>query len=62
MSVVYYNTTILQAQSSLTKGLGLVFLHEAENYQAEDEEGHEGHGSSSHYSQHGHLHTRLQEL
>lgn len=51
-----------ETHSSLTKGLDLVFLHEAENYQTEDEEGHEGHGSPSHYSQHGHLHTRLKEL
>lgn len=57
---------MLQSQrtthSGLTEGLALVFLHEAEHYQTEDEESHEGHGSSGHYPQHGHLHARLQEL
>lgn len=48
--------------TNLTKGLGLVFLHKAEYYQTEDEKSHEGHSASSHYSQHGHLHMRLQEL
>lgn len=52
----------MHAHLSLTNRFALVFLHEAENYQAEDEQGHKGHGSSGHDSQHGHLHTRLQEL
>ena len=71
--VLYYNSqsnTVIsswiahntQTHSNLTKWLGLVFLHEAEHNQTEDEEGHEGHSSPSHYSQHGHLHPRLQEL
>lgn len=48
--------------SGLTKRLALVFLHEAENYETQDEQGHEGHSPPSHDSQHRHLHTRLQEF
>lgn len=46
----------------LTEGLALVLLHQAEDDETEDEEGHEGHGSPGYYSQHRHLHTGLQEL
>lgn len=47
----------LNLHRGLTKRLDGVFLHEAQDNQTEDEQGHEGHDPSSHDSQHRNVHT-----